>query len=119
MTVNGGTTGNVFRTFIEQVLVPELSPGACLVADNLPAHYTNGVKEIIESVGATIVYLSSYSPDFNPIEHWWSKLKAFLRKIKPQTREELECAISQHISMVTDENLKNWFIHCCYCSLST
>ncbi|NER97513.1 MAG: IS630 family transposase [Symploca sp. SIO1B1] len=119
MTVNGGTTGNVFRTFIKKILLPELSPGDCLVADNLPAHYTNGIKEIVESVGATIVYLSSYSPDFNPIEHWWSQLKAFLRTIKPQTREELEYAISQNISMVSDEHLKNWFTHCCYCSLLT
>jgi transposase len=119
MAVNGGTTSNVFRTFIEQILVPELFPGACLVADNLPAHYANGVKELLESVGAKIVYLSSYSPDFNPIEHWWSKLKAFLRKIKPRTREELEAAIADNISRVTDENLRNWFTHCCYCSLLT
>ena len=117
MTVNDGTTSNVFRTFVEKMLVPQLWEGACVVADNLRCHYTPGVREAIESVGARIIYLSPYSPDFNPIENWWSQLKAFLKKIKPETREELEAAISQQIDMVTKLHLKNWFTHGCYCSL--
>jgi len=116
MTVDGGTNGNVFLGFVKEILVPQLWEGACVVADNLPAHYAKGVKEAIESVGAKLVYLSAYSPDFNPIENWWSQLKSFLKKIKPQTREEIEAAISESIDMVTVEHLQHWFTHCCYFS---
>ena len=116
MTVDGGINGKIFLTFVKKMLVPKLWAGACVIADNLPAHYATGVKEAIESVGAKLVYLSAYSPDFNPIENWWSKLKSFLRKIKPQTREEIEAGISEGIDMVTPDDLQHWFTHCCYFS---
>ncbi|MBO1346197.1 MAG: transposase [Hormoscilla sp. GUM202] len=116
MTFDGGTNGNVFLGFVKEMLVPQLWEGACVVADNLPAHYAKGVKEAIESVGAKLVYLSAYSPDFNPIENWWSQLKSLLKKIKPQTREEIEAAISKGIDMITAEHLQHWFTHCCYFS---
>ena len=116
MTIEGGTNGQIFLGFIKEMLVPQLWEGACVVADNLPAHYAKGVKDAIESVGAKLVYLSAYSPDFNPIENWWSQLKSFLRKIKPQTREEIETGIDKGIDMVTTEHLQHWFTHCCYFS---
>ena len=65
MTVNGGTNGNVFRSFVEQMLVPNLWSGACVIADNLPAHKVVGISAAIEAVGARLIYLSPYSPDFN------------------------------------------------------
>ena len=125
MTVNGRTNGKVFRTFVEQMLVPQLWPGAVVVADNLPAHKVQGISEAIEAVGAKLIYLSPYSPQFNPIEQWWSSLKAHLKKIKVATREELELALAEPsgsyianiIDLVTPKMLRNWFTHCCYCSL--
>ena len=76
MTVNGGTNGAVFRTFVDQMLVPQLWSGAVVVADNLPAHHFHGIRSAICAAGAQLVYLSPYSPQFNPIEQWWSSLKA-------------------------------------------
>ncbi len=119
MTVNGGTNGNVFRTFVEKMLVPQLGQGACVVADNLPAHKIKGISEAIAARGARLIYLSPYSPQFNPIEQWWSSLKADLRKKSAQTREELESAIANHIDLIAPKTLRHWFTHCCYCSLSS
>ena len=94
MTINAGTSGKVFKTFIEELLVPKLWPGAVVVLDNLPAHKVKGISEAIEAVGAKVIYLSPYSPQFNPIEQWWSSLKAHLKKIKATTREQLEQALA-------------------------
>ncbi len=67
-----------------------------------------------EAVGARLIYLSPYSPDFNPIEQWWSKLKTYLRQVKAQTREALEAAICHNIDQVSCKDLRHWFTHCCY-----
>ncbi|PSO94002.1 MAG: hypothetical protein BRC49_02835 [Cyanobacteria bacterium SW_10_48_33] len=75
---------------IEKLFVPQLWSGACVVMDNLPAHQVKGVKEMIESAGASLIYLSPYSPDFNPIEHYWSKLKQYLRSVAARSRKALE-----------------------------
>ncbi len=116
MTVNGSTNGDVFRVFIEQLLVPCLWPGAVVVMDNLTAHKVKGISEIIEAAGASVVYLSPYSPEFNPIENCWSKLKEYLRSYAARTRESLEVAIANAIDLVTLEDIRNWFAHCCYCT---
>ena len=82
MTLPGTTAGLAFKTYVTQVLVPNLWAGACVVMDNLPAHKElAGIRKAIESVGATVVYLSPYSPDFSPIENCWSKVKEFLRAL--------------------------------------
>jgi hypothetical protein len=81
MTLPGATDALVFKTYVSQVLVPNLWSGACVVMDNLPAHKVAGIREAIEAVGATVVYLSPYSPDFSPIENCWSKVKEFLRTL--------------------------------------
>ena len=81
MTLPGATDGLAFKTYVTQVLVPNLWPGACVVMDNLPAHKVTGIREAIEAVGATVVYLSSYSPDFPRQSNCWSKVKEFLRAL--------------------------------------
>lgn len=111
----GETNGDTFLWFVENVLVPCLWTGAVVVMDNLPAHKVTGVTEIIESVVAKVIYLSPYSPDFNPIEHLWSKLKKYLRKMAARTKEILHDAIAEGLSLISIKDVRNWFAHCCYC----
>jgi transposase len=115
VTFPGWTDTQAFISYVEQVLVPELWTGACVVMDNLPAHKVAAVREIIEAAGAKLVYLSPYSPDFNPIENCWSKLKGFLRAASPRTYEALDSAISKAIATITSQDIIGWFTHCCYC----
>lgn len=116
LSFDGGTNGDLFLWFIEEILVPQLWSGAVVVMDNLPAHKVQGVKEAIAKVGARLVYLSPYSPDFNPIEHLWSKLKSYLRSLEARTRETLHNAIFDGLQLITLEDVRNWFAHCCYCT---
>ena len=113
MTLPGATDGSAFKTYVRQVLVPNLWPGACVVMDNLPAHKVAGVREVIEGVGATVVYLSPYSPDFSPIENCWSKVKEFLRARSARTYAELDKAITDALAAVTTKDIIGWFTHCC------
>ena len=82
--------------------------------DNLPAHKAKEVRKAIESVGARVEFLSPYSPDFNPIENCWSKIKGFLQSQESRTYEKLDQAISEAINLVTDKDIIGWFTHCCY-----
>jgi len=82
--------------------------------DNLPAHKAIKVREAIESVGAQVKFLSPYSPDFNPIENCWSKLKEFLPAKEARTCQELDSSISEAIHLITDKDIIGWFTHCCY-----
>lgn len=116
MTIDGGTNGIAFQVFLEKVLLPQLWPGACVVMDNLPVHKVQGVRQKIEGVGAYLIYLSPYSPDFNPIENCWSKLKQYLRSVAARSRELLENAISSGLDLITPQDIKGWFTHCCYCT---
>lgn len=113
-TFEGWTDKEAFLTYVTQVLVPELWVGACVVMDNLPAHKAIKVREAIESVGAKVKFLSPYSPDFNPIENCWSKLKEFLRAKESRTYQELDSSINEAINLVTDKDIIGWFTHCCY-----
>ena len=114
LSLEGGITGDVFLWFIETLLCPKLWPGAVVVMDNLPAHKVKGVRAAIEAVGAHVVYLSPYSPDFNPIEHLWSKLKQYLRSIEARTNESLHQAIADGLNTICSQDICQWFIHCCY-----
>lgn len=114
LTFEGGTNGDTFLWFIENILVPQLWFGAVVVMDNLSAHKVQGVTEAIESVGGKVIYLSPYSPDFNPIEHLWSKLKAYLRKFEARAKDSLHDAIRDGLNLITLKDVGNWFIHCCY-----
>src|SRR3546814_10586994 len=88
-------TGDAFRAYVEQFLVPTLSKGDVVVMDNLAAHKVAGVREAIAAVGASILYLPPYSPDLNPIEQMFAKLKALLRKAGARTRDALWTTIGQ------------------------
>lgn len=116
LSFTGGTTGDVFLWFIETRLCPVLWPGAVVVMDNLPAHKVDGVRQALEAVGARLLYLSPYSPDFNPIENLWSKLKGYLRAIEARTSEALHEAIAQGLQRITQQDVRHWFTHCCYCA---
>ncbi len=116
MTLNGSMGGNAFEVFIEKCLLPQLWPGAVVVMDNLPAHKLASIEGLIQSKGASVQYLSPYSPDFNPIENWWSQLKAFLRSFSPTSTTMVDILITTALNLIYPTHLKNWFIHCCYCT---
>lgn len=105
-----------FDAFISQKLLPELWPGAVLVMDNCTIHKSDEIEALIQSVGARIIYLSPYSPDFSPIENCWSKIKAILRKIGARTYPDLLTALETAFLSVTEKDLLGWFTHCCYCT---
>lgn len=116
LSFEGGLNGDLFLWFVETVLCPCLWPGAVVVMDNLSAHKVAGVQAAIEAVGARVVYLSPYSPDFNPIENLWSKLKGYLRAVEARTTEALHQAISDGLEQITLEDVRSWFTHACYCT---
>jgi transposase len=89
MVLDGPMTGEVFRAYVEQVLIPELSPGDVVVLDNLAAHKVVGIRKMIQAAGASLLYLPPYSPDLNPIEQVFAKLKALLRKAAARTKKVL------------------------------
>jgi transposase len=116
MTMNDSMDSNAFNVFIEKVLAPQLWPGAVVMMDNLPAHKIAEITPIIESVGASVINISPYSPDFNPIEHWWSQLKSFIKTFSPKTAEMVDVLIAVALHLVNSQHLRNWFANCCYCT---
>jgi len=114
MTIESPTDGDVFLAFVEQVLGPRLQPGHIVILDNLGAHKVEGVRRLIEGRGAQLLYLPPYSPDFNPIEQAWSKLKQLLRGVKARVLDQLEPAIAQTIAAITPQNAQAFFRHCGY-----
>jgi transposase len=115
MTLDGSIDGKAFSVFIEKFLVPNSWKGAVVVMDNLPAHKLAAIEPLIESASATILNLSPYSPDFNPIELWWSQLKAFLRQFSPTTTKMVDVLLATALDLVNTKRFKNWFTSCCYC----
>ncbi len=116
MTMDNSMDGKAFEVFIEQCLVPQLWSGAVVVMDNLPAHKVDSITSMIESVGASILCLSPYSPDFNPIELCWSQLKSLLRQFSPTTTKMVDAIIAVALDLINPKHLKNWFTNCCYCT---
>ena len=114
MVVDGATTKDIFEAYVEQILLPTLKAGDIVVLDNFSAHKSQKVRELIESVGAELYYLPAYSPDLNPIEKMWSKIKAILRKLKARTRDTLIDAIAKALEKVTASDAKGWFESCGY-----
>jgi transposase len=114
MTVDGATDGKVFTTFVREVLAPTLREGDIVVLDNLGAHRSQAARAAVEEKGARFVFLPPYSPDLNPIERCWSKIKTALRAAKARTREALEEAIKQAIAKVSESDARAWFKHCGY-----
>lgn len=114
MTIESPTDTDVFLAFVEQVLAPRLAPGHVVILDNLGAHKVAGVRPLVESRGAQLLYLPPYSPDFNPIEQAWSKLKQLLRGVKARVLEQLEPAIAQAIAAITADDARGYFRHSGY-----
>jgi transposase len=114
MSVEGATDASVFECYVEHFLAPSLSEGQVVVMDKLGAHRTEKVRELIEGRGADLVFLPSYSPDLNPIEEAFSKIKALLRKAGARTREALVEAMAEALAAVTLEDARGWFRHCGY-----
>ena len=114
MSVDGAVNGDVFAAYLDQVLGPTLVPGDVIVLDNLPAHKVAGLAERVEARGARLLYLPPYSPDFNPIELTFSKLKTGLHTAQARTREALEAVIQDAADWITERDAKNWFDHCGY-----
>jgi transposase len=109
MVLDGAMNGTVFLAYVEQVLVPELEPGDIVVMDNLPAHKVTGVRQAIEGAGASLRYLPPYSPDFNPIEQAFSKLKAILRNAAARTVDDLWVAIADALDQFQPHECRNYF----------
>ena len=114
LLVPGATDGDVFRTFLQKVLLPQLRPGDQVVLDNLGAHKVVGVAEAIQAAGASLHYLPPYSPDLNPIEQAWSKIKARLRAVGPRTHRKLQQALKEALRQVTAQDAQAWFRHAGY-----
>jgi transposase len=108
--LDGPMNGAAFRAYVEQALVPELAPGDVVVMDNLPAHKARGVREAIEGAGATLLFLPPYSPDFNPIERAFAKLKALLRGAAARTIPALWEAIAAALDRFTPTDCRSYFI---------
>jgi transposase len=109
MILDGPMDGDAFRAYVEQVLVPDLDPGDIVIMDNLPAHRVSGVREAIEAVGASLRYLPAYSPDFNPIENAFAKLKALLRAVAARTVSDLWEALKSTLDAFTPSECRNSF----------
>jgi transposase len=112
--VDGAINADVFEAFVKQVLVPQLRPGDVVVLDNLSSHKRVSIREIIEVAGATLLFLPPYSPDLNPIEMIFSKLKQLLRSMGCRTREALWNAMQSVLNKVTASDAANCFSHCGY-----
>jgi len=117
LAVEGPTTREVFEAYLERVLVPTLEPGRIIVLDNLSAHKRGRVEEIVEARGCELVYLPPYSPEFNPIEQAFSKIKGLMRKAEARTREALIEAMGRALDAVSASDVRGFFEHCGYRTL--
>ena len=109
MILDGPMDGDAFRAYVTHVLVPELGPGDTVIMDNLPAHKVSGVRDAIEAAGAKLLYLPPYSPDFNPIEMAFAKLKALLRAAAARTIPDLWDALKNALDAFTSNECRNYF----------
>jgi transposase len=114
MCVKGATDSQAFEVYVEHFLAPTLQQGQVVVFDNLGAHKPRRVRELIEARGAEVLFLPSYSPDLNPIEEAFSKIKGLLRKLGARTHEALLEAIANALWAITPQDAAGWFDHCGY-----
>ena len=114
MMVAGCMDGAAFLAFVQEVLGPQRQPGQVVLRDHLTAHTVAGVREAIEAVGAQLLYLPPYSPDFSPIEACWSNIKALLRTKAARTLEHLWQAITEAFAAITSQDAHGWFTHAGY-----
>lgn len=111
ITFEGALNGSIFKAYVTECLAPTLRPGDIVVMDNLSSHKVSGIVAAIEDAGALVLFLPPYSPDFNPIELMWSKIKAILRKLKVRSVEFLEDAIAYALGSITPSDIAGWFKH--------
>lgn len=114
LAVKGSTNAEVLEAYLEQVLLPELEEGQVLIMDNLPAHKPERVRDLIEERGCELLYLPSYSPDYNPIEEAFSKIKEILRRAAARAREALVEELGLALSAVSREDARGFFEHAGY-----
>lgn len=114
MTIEGAVNGEVFRVYVRDILLPTLRPGDVLVMDNLSTHKDRESLEMLKQAGVEVRFLPAYSPDYNPIEMMWSKVKALLRKAEARDGETLLQAIGNALGRVTEKDATHWFAHCGY-----
>jgi len=119
LVLDGPLTGAAFRAYVEQFLAPALAPGDVVVLDNLGAHKVDGVRQALARAGAALLYLPPYSPDLNPIEQLFAKLKALLRKAAARTRDQLWTIIGDLLATISPVECNNYLRHCGYNSGST
>ena len=114
MALEGTTDTESFRAYVARVLVPTLQSGDIVVMDNLSPHKSDPTLALITSVGAQVLFLPAYSPDLNPIEKMWSKIKSLLRTAEARTPADLITAIGQALAKVTPQDALGWFVSCGY-----
>ena len=114
LAVEGAVDTLCFDAYAEKVLAPQLRKGDVVVLDNLTAHRASRIEEVAEARGAQVLWLAPYSPDFNPIEQCWSKIKTYLRGAKARTAGALDEALALAIGLVTKSDIRGWFKHCGY-----
>lgn len=114
LVLDGTMDGPTFLSYVEGCLVPSLRPGEVVVMDNLPAHKVTGVREAIEDAGCDLWYLPPYSPDYNPIEKLWSKVKSWLRRVSADSFETIADAVGDALRAVGAEECGNYFTACGY-----
>jgi len=114
MALEGATDTESFRAYVQAVLRPTLRPGDIVVMDNLSPHKSDPTLGLITQLGAQVLFLPAYSPDFNPIEKMWSKIKALLRALEARTPADLVQAIGQALAQVTAQDALGWFVACGY-----
>jgi transposase len=115
LSYRGAMNSSFFKGYIDQCLAPCLKSGDVLIIDNLSSHKVKYVLKTLYNKGVTVLFLPPYSPDFNPIEMMWSKLKAVLRKLKARTYEEIQSALKQAFDSINESDITNWIKHDGYC----
>ncbi len=114
LVISDTVNKNAFLSFLETVLLPTLAKGSVIVMDNWTVHHGEEVRKLVERFGCELLYLPTYSPDLNPIEHLFAKLKAFIKSLRPETLDALIEAFCEAVKTVTPENVLNSFRHCGY-----
>jgi transposase len=114
MALEGTTDTESFRAYVRQVLLPTLRPGDLVIMDNLSPHKSDPTLALITNAGAQVLFLPAYSPDLNPIEKMWSKIKSLLRTAEARTPADLIIAIGQALAKVTSQDALGWFVSCGY-----
>lgn len=114
MTIEEATDTDIFRAYVQHVLIPTLRPGDVVILDNLSPHKNSETIRLIEQAGASVRFLPAYSPDLNPIEKMWSKVKEALRSAKARTQAALDEAIARAMASVTPADARGWFVSCGY-----